>query len=43
MAVIRWMMTWFERVEAWTGKGEAWAVISSAHPSLAGPRLSQEG
>ena len=43
MAAIGRMMTWFERVGAWTGEGEAWAVISPMHPSLAGPRLGQEG
>ena len=43
MATIGWMMTWSRQVEAWAVEEEAWAVISSAHPSLAGPRLGQEG
>ena len=43
MAAIGQMMTWSEQVGAWTGEGEAWAVISLAHPSPASPRLGQEG
>ena len=43
MAAMERMMTWSRQVEAWTEEGEAWAVISSAHPSPAGLRLGQEG
>ena len=43
MATMGWIMTWSRQVEAWAEKEEAWAVISSAHPSSAGPRLGQEG
>ena len=38
-------MTWSVGVGAWKGEGEedVWAVISPAHPSLAGLRLGQGG
>ena len=39
MAAIGQMMTWSERVGAWTGEGEAWVVISPTYPSPTGPRL----
>ena len=43
MAAIGRMMTWSKRVRAWKGEGEAWVVTSPAHPSPAGPQLSQKG
>ena len=43
MAAIGRTITWSEQVGAWTEEEEAWAMISPAHPSPAGPRLSQEG
>ena len=33
MAAVGQTMTWSEQVGAWTGEGEAGAVISLAHPS----------
>ena len=36
-------MTWSVGVRAWRGKGEASAVISSAHLSPADPRVDHEG
>ena len=41
MAAVGRTITWFEGVRAWTGEGEAWAVISLAYPSSAGLRLGQ--
>ena len=43
MAAMEQMMTWSGKVKTWVEEGEAWAEISPAHPSLAGPRLGQEG
>ena len=43
MAAIGRMITWSGQVKAWAEEGEAWVVISLAHPSPTGPRLGQEG
>ena len=43
MAVMRWKMTWSKQIEAWAEEGEAWVVISPAHPSPVGSQLGQEG
>ena len=43
VATMGWKMTWSERVEAWAEEGEAWVVISQAHPSPTSPQLGQAG
>ena len=43
MAAVGRTMTWSRGVGAWMGEGEAWVVISPAHPSPAGPQLGQGG
>ena len=35
--IMGWKMTWSGQVKAWAEEGEAWVVISSAHPSPTGP------